>query len=365
MRYSHAAVLAALVVCAALVPAGVGAAAATTQENCSFPLTTTDATGTEVTVSERPDRVTTLTPSAAQTMWALDAQAQVVGMTRYAAYLDGASERANVSAGFATSIEAVIGTEPDLVLAPNVTRPETVTALRDAGITVFKFELASSLSDVRNKTTLIGRLTGNCAAAERTNAWMDANVEAAQEATADTPRPQVLYPAGGGYVANTNTFISGMIAVSGGVNAMAGTDFSAPYPLVSDEIIIEQDPEVLLVTSPNGYPVGEAPYASTSAGENNRTVYVDSNYLSQPAPLSVVYAVRNITRGLHPDAAASAAFVAKSEVTLATATATATGTPTATDDPTATPTESPGQPGFGAVTALVALAGVALLVRRE
>ncbi|MFC7177385.1 PGF-CTERM-anchored ABC transporter substrate-binding protein [Halosegnis marinus] len=363
MRHRTAATVAALVVLAALVPAGVGAAAATTQEDCAFPLTTTDATGTEITVEERPERITTLTPSAAQTMWALDAEAQVVGMTRYASYLDGAEDRTNVSAGFSTSVEAVIGTEPDLVLAPNVTRAETVTALRDAGVTVFKFELASSISDVRNKTTLIGRLTGNCAAAERTNAWMDANVEAAREATADVERPRVLYPLGGGYVANTNTFVSGMIEAGGGVNAMAGTNFSLAYPQVNDEVVLREDPEVLLTSSRSGYPVGEEPYASTTAGRNNRTVYVDNNYLTQPAPRSIVYGVRNITRGLHPDAAADAAFVAKDDVTLATATPTETASATA--DPTATPTDSPGQTGFGVAVAVVALAGAALLARRE
>jgi len=143
--------------------AGVGAASPTIQdEGCSFPYTATDASGQEVTIEQRPERVTTLAPSAAQTMWELDAQSQVVGVTKFALYLDGAESKANVSAEFGADVEAVIGTNPDLVLAPNVTSPETVRSLRDAGLTVFLFEGSSSIQDVRNKTTRIGRLTGNC-----------------------------------------------------------------------------------------------------------------------------------------------------------------------------------------------------------
>jgi len=59
----------------------------------AFPLTLTDATGTEVTLEERPERVTTTNPSAAQVMWELDAQEQVVGLTQFAHYLDGAESR--------------------------------------------------------------------------------------------------------------------------------------------------------------------------------------------------------------------------------------------------------------------------------
>ena len=45
------------------------AAAQQAGPDCSFPVTMTDATGTEITIDERPERVTTTNPSAAQTMW--------------------------------------------------------------------------------------------------------------------------------------------------------------------------------------------------------------------------------------------------------------------------------------------------------
>ena len=71
---------------------------ARTQADCGYPYSAEDATGTEVTLEERPERITTLNPSAAQTMWEIGGEDQVVGVTQYASYLEGADERTNVSA---------------------------------------------------------------------------------------------------------------------------------------------------------------------------------------------------------------------------------------------------------------------------
>ncbi|WP_255196565.1 PGF-CTERM-anchored ABC transporter substrate-binding protein [Halorarius litoreus] len=367
MRIRFSVVFATLVVLAALAPVGVAAAPAAQTADCSFPLTVTDASGTEMTLEERPGRVTTLNPSAAQTMWELDAQAQVVGRTTFAAYLDGADAKTNVSksGGFGVSVEKVIGTEPDLVLAPNTTSAETVTKLREAGLTVYLFSSARSIEDVAAKTTTIGRLTGNCEAAARTNAWMNANVEAAREATADRDRPGVMYPLGGGYVAGGETFITAMIDISGGTNVLAAENVTG-YPQLNDETVLELAPEVIITTDANRYLVGQEPYASTPAGENNRTVDVDVNYLNQPAPRSVVYATRNLTTGFHPDAEVE--WVAKSEISLATATASPSPTSESEmeSDTTQSPTPTDGSgAGFGLVAALLALVGLGLVRRTE
>ena len=352
------------------------AAAAQTEASCEFPLTATDATGTEVTLDERPERVTTLNPSAAQTMWEIGGREQVVGLTQFALYLDGADSRTNVSAaGFGVSVEKVVGTNPDLVLAPNASSPDTVQALRDAGLTVYHFRGSTSVEDVAAKTTLTGRLTGNCEGAAEANAWMNANVETAREATADADPVRVLYPLGGGYIAGSGTFITAMIETAGGTN-VAGERDLAGYPQINDEVVLELAPEYLVVTDYSSYLVGEEPYASTPAVENDDVVEVNRNWMNQPAPRSVVVGVRQLTEGFHPDAAANAEFETRAEAVSAMETP--TPTPTETADPTVdsptpaavddTPTESATEtsgPGFGVALAVLAVLGSALLARRD
>ncbi|PSQ06830.1 corrinoid ABC transporter substrate-binding protein [Halobacteriales archaeon QS_6_71_20] len=346
---------------------------ARTQADCGYPYSAEDATGTEVTLEERPERITTLNPSAAQTMWEIGGEDQVVGVTQYASYLEGADERENVSAaGFGVSVETVVGTNPDLVLAPNASSAETVQALRDAGVTVFHFPAATTIEDVREKTTRIGRLTGNCAGAAETNAWMDANVDAAAEATADVDDVRVIYPLGGGYVAGTETFIDAMVSVSGGANVAAERNLTG-YPQVNDEVVVELAPDYLVVTGFSAYLVGQEPYASTPAVENDDVVEVNRSWMNQPAPRSVVMGVRSLTEGFHPEAAAEAEFRSRQEVAASMETETATATETATPE-TTTQAESTrttdadgtstATPGFGVVAALFAVLSSALLARR-
>ncbi|QKY18925.1 ABC transporter substrate-binding protein [Halolamina sp. CBA1230] len=373
---------------AGVAPAGaVGAEAPTThavddaafqQEapECSYPFTATDATGTEVTVEEAPETVTTLGPSEAQTMWEIGGKEQVVGLGSNADYLAGADSRTNVSAsGFGYSTEVVVGTEADLVLAANIVPPETVTALRDAGMTVYKFRAASSIEDVANKTTLVGQLTGNCEGAAETNEWMTANVETAQDVTADVDRPELLVPLGASSLAGGGTFINSMVEAAGGTN-LAVEAFNSSYPYqVSDETIVELNPEMLVLQEGSEDLIDQQPYSVTTAGENDASVIVNGDYLSQPAPRSVVYTTRNLTEGFHPDAAASAEWTTRSDVSVesgtatATATATATGAVTETTEATQTTPETnttTEAPGFGAGAAVAALgAGAALLARRD
>jgi iron complex transport system substrate-binding protein len=319
-------------------------AAATTQQSgadCSFPVTLTDATGAEITIDERPDRVTTTNPSAAQTMWEIGGRDQVVGLSQYAAYLDGAESRTNVSAGFGVSVERVAGTNPDLVLAPNASDGD-VEPLRQAGLKVYHMREAKTVKDIAEKTTTIGRLTGNCQGAADTNTWMNANVDTVQRLTADIEdRPTVLYSLGGGYVAGGDTFINELFNVVGADNVVA-PEYTG-YPQLSDEEVLRLDPEVLVVTERTAGIASEEPFASITAGQTNTTVRVNVRDLNQAAPRSVVYVTRNLTRQLYfgPDAAASA-----------------TGT--------ATPTTTEGSgPGFTAVGAVVAALVATLLARRR
>ncbi|MFC7077196.1 PGF-CTERM-anchored ABC transporter substrate-binding protein [Haloarcula halophila] len=343
-------------------------AAGTTSTHCEFPVTMTDATGTEITIEERPERVTTTNPSAAQTMWEIGGRDQVVGLTQYASYLDGADQRTNVSASFGVDVEKVVGTNPDLVIAPNASAGD-VQALRDAGLTVYHLQAATDIDDIRQKTTTIGRLTGNCRGAEEANTWMDANVGAIQGLTADIEdRPRILYPLGSGFVAANNTFIDALFDIAGADN-VAARDHTG-YPQLSNEVLLQLDPEVIVVTRDPSI-ITQEPYASTTAGRNNATVALLTRNLNQPAPRSVVNTAHNLTEQLYPERYSSDTYVPRSAV-QSTPTATESQPITATPTPqvtTATDTDvsttSGSGPGFTAVTALVAVLASALLARRR
>lgn len=340
---------------------GVGAVGATTAttataENCTFPVTQTDATGTDVTVDEKPERVVTLSPSAAQTMWEIGAEEQVVGTTMHAHYLEGAEDRTNVSGEGQTYIntEVVVSLEPDLVLAPDVVADDTVTELRDAGLTVYKFGPATSLEDIYAATERTGELTGNCDSAEETVTWMQDEIGAVEEAVAGEDKPRVLYTFFG-WTAGEGTFIDTIIETAGGTNVAAEAGIDG-YAEISEETVVDQNPEWLVLNSDSPMVPDSEAYQNTHAVENDQTVTLDTNLLNQPGP-RVVYAVQTLAETMHPEAFDASSESTQQETTEDTETTAGTEETTDADqnEDDSPATETPGQPGFGVPAVVVAL----------
>ncbi len=376
-------------VAASSAPDGVVYGHADGTGDCSLPVSVTDATGTEVTIEGSPDSVVALGASTAQTIWELDAEETVVGVSQFATYLDGAEDAEVVTEGFPATIqtETVIDLDPDLVLAANVYPNESLQQLRDAGITVHKFEAAGSIEDVYEKTERIGHFVGDCEAANATVADMRGTVETVREAVSGEERPDVLYPQSGGFAPGPNTFIGGLIDAAGGANIVANANATSTYPQLSGEFIVEQDPEWLIVSAPPGQadadPTELAPDApalrNTTAWEEGNFVVVNTNNISQPAP-RIVSPLEEMAKAFHPEAYAETQVTATPTEPAGTGTSTEPGetitpteagettTPTepaGTGTSTATGTESPGLPGFGIGVAVVALLAVLVTMRRR
>ena len=308
------------------------------QANCSFPTTATDATGTEVTVEGEPEEVVALGASTAQTLWEIGAREKVTGMPvdSTTASLDGSENRTGIyqADGFTVATEQVIGLDADLVLAANVIPNETVTALREAGLTVFKFDPANSLSGVYEKTELMGQFVGACAEADRVVDAMQTRVETVRAAVGNETQPSALYLLSGGFVAGNGTFIGDLLRTAGAENLAANANISS-YQEISEEVIAERDPEWIVVSNRSFVPEGE-PWASTTAVEEEQVVVVSANNISQAAP-RVVLPLTDLARAFHPDAMAAATLTNTTiggatgnatpiEPTTAATTATETGT---------------------------------------
>ncbi len=322
-------------------------------ENCSFPVSKADATGTTVSLDTEPKRVVTLSPSAAQIMWEIGARDKVVGMTQYASYLEGADEKANVSSSGQSlvNVEKVVSLRPDLVLAPNSVPKQIVDKLRNAGLTVYYYRDATSIEDVYRDTTVTGHLAGACGGAQKTVSWMKKRINSVRQAVPDQERPDVLYLFYG-YTAGEGTFIDEIIRSAGGNNVAAEVGISG-YRKINKEVVVKQNPEWIVLNDNDPAVPDSTEYENLTAVRKNQTVVVPIEYMNQPAP-RVVYAITNLTKQFYPDAYSA---------TSTTIPRTTTETKTTTESEE-TATESPGQPGFGTTSVVVALLCALQLVRR-
>ncbi|WP_241430592.1 PGF-CTERM-anchored ABC transporter substrate-binding protein [Natronorubrum sulfidifaciens] len=288
--------------------AGIAApsAGSSTAAECSYPITETDATGTDVTLEDEPETVVTLTPSPAQTIWDIGADEKVIGLTKHAENLEGAEERTSVSTEAETiQPEVVVDLEPDLVLATDTSyvSEETIETLREAGLTVYYIPEATSLEEVRDRTQLIGSLVGACDGAAETVDWMDEELAVVDAAIDGEDQPDVLYTFFG-YTAGSGTFVHDVIEAAGGTNVAAEAGVEG-YHELNDEVVIDSDPD-WIITNTNSPEVPETPaYQSTTAVQNDQTVTININELNRPGPRTVD-AVTELADTFHPDAYAAA-----------------------------------------------------------
>ena len=349
-----------------------GSAALASQDACDFPVDIEDGTGTTVSLDEEPEDVVVLAASNAQHMWEIGAQDKVVGMpvNAFTAYLDGSEERTNVvdDRGFPVP-EEVIALEPDLVIAANIISEDTVTQLRDAGLTVYHSPLLTSVEDMYTEVETVGQLVGECEGATQTVEETRAQITEIENAVGDEESPTVFYNLGFPFTVGEGTLEHQLITKAGGENIALEANTSG-YFQISEEVIVENDPEWIITSEALGVPDSTAIQESTAV-EEGQIIEVNANFISQHGPRNVV-PLEQMAEAFHPEAMAALEETPTPTPTPEpTPTATPTPektpepTPTATATPTATdtPTADDDGAGFVAGAALLALLTVGLLAR--
>ncbi len=274
--------------------------------SCEFPVELEDASGETVVVEEEPERVVALQPNAAQHMWSIGAQEKVVGMpvNQFTAYLNGSENRTNVlnDEGFSDP-ETVVDLEPDLVLAPDIVPDETVETLRDANVTVYRYPLINSFEQMYATVEDVGLLVGEFESAAETTASVAGTIQAIEAAVEDEASPRVYYEFFQ-FTASPGTIDHEVITRAGGENIVQESDFDPAYGQLSDELLVERDPEWLVLQEGAPIPDSEA-LQQTTAVQEDQIIRIDSNFISQHGPRTLE-PLRTIAEALHPEAIESA-----------------------------------------------------------
>ncbi|WP_049890635.1 PGF-CTERM-anchored ABC transporter substrate-binding protein [Natrinema versiforme] len=303
MRRYLAVLLAVVLTVSAFAPAAAGQSndGGESTVDCEFPLEVTDATGETITLEERPESIVALQPSDAQTVFEIGAEDRLVGMPDNPATSDlELDDRTAVTDTYQLLPERVVDLDPDLVLAANSTDSENVAQLRNAGLTVYQFDDAASLDDVRDNVLTTGELTGECDGAEATVDWMDQQLEIVETALEDTERPLAYYAMGDGYTAGTGTFIHEAMTTAG-VENVAERAGIEDYGTINAETVVNENPDWIIYPDDREEPPIHQSVQATTASQEGNVLAVDANQISQPAP-GIVDAIVNIVETVHPDA---------------------------------------------------------------
>ena len=249
-----------------------------------------DDTGRSVAVPDRVHRVVSLAPNITNTVYALGAESDLVGITNFTFYPpEAARQKPSVGEVIQPSLEKIVALHPDLVLAlPPFNSAETIEGLQRLGLTVFLIN-SSDLSHIYQMIATVGRLLGR----DRESANLLAELHAressirAQSGRKDRPSVLLVVSIDPLITAGKNAFITEMISAAGARSVTE--DLSPDWLQVSIESILPKRSDYILLMK--GGPVRlqemqqRAGWSSLEAVRQGRIIFIDDR-IQLPSPVA-------------------------------------------------------------------------------
>jgi cobalamin transport system substrate-binding protein len=235
-------VLAAAGVAALALLTGSGGAAA----RADFPVTITASNG-KVTITKRPKRIVSLSPTATETLFAIGAGKQVIAVDDQSDYPKSAPKTS--LSGFTPNVEAIASYEPDLVVIAY--DPKDLSgALRKLGIPVVVHNAAQSFRGAYQQIRQLGLVTGQREGATRVVTRMRTQIAKIVKRSKDRARGLTVYHelSPDFYSATSRTFAGKVYSELGLENIADEADSGGTgYPQLSAEYIVSSSPDLIVL----------------------------------------------------------------------------------------------------------------------
>ena len=271
----------------------------------------TDGFGRSVTLAAPAQKIVSLAPSNTEILYAIGAGSEIIGRDDLSDFPPEVTNLPSVGGSMGNySMEEIAKLQPDLVLASELNTPEQIKSLEDLNIPVFVLTNPKKFEDLYQNLETVGTLSGHKSEAAKLSADLQVRQKAVTDALAGvTDRPKVFYELDASdpakpYTVGANTFIDILITMAGGANI--GASLQGDYPQISQEELLTQNPNIILL--------GDAAYGTTpeqvaarvgwsaiDAVQNDQVFAVDDNLVSRPGP-RLVDGLETLARLIHPEA---------------------------------------------------------------
>ena len=220
--------------------------ASPTAKEVVFPVTVTAANG-NVRIEKRPERIVSLSATATEMLFAIDAGDKVIAADEHSNYPPEAPTT-NLS-GFEPNVEAIAKFEPDLVVISDEPG-DLEKSLKALDIPVILAPAAQTLDDTYAQIEQLGVATGNVADAAEVVASIRSEIEGLVASVPDFQEPPTFYhELDQTYFSVTSeTFIGQIYSLAGLENiADEAKGAGSQYPQLSAEFIIKADPDIIFL----------------------------------------------------------------------------------------------------------------------
>jgi iron complex transport system substrate-binding protein len=254
-------------------------------------------------------RIISTAPSITETLFAMGLGPRVVGVTVYCNFPPEAATLPKIGTLLKPDPEAILALRPDLVVVQK--QPNNLPQQLDRLHIKYIVMDTSNLDMIYAGARVVGRATGESAAAERLISKMQTEMQAVAELVANKARPRVAFIVGhtagrleGMVAGSSKSYFSDLLNAGGGTNIFS--DVAAAYPKISLEQILSRDPDVILELSGESRPKQEEVVAlwqslpRLKAVAAKRVFALPSGPFVIPGPRAPE-AARLVLRLLHPE----------------------------------------------------------------
>lgn len=229
---------------------GIVAGPSPSDAAAGFPRTLTDSTGQALTLAAPPRRIVSQTLGTDEILFAICPRDRIVGLSalaRDAKYSNITREADASNIPKAYSPEDILRLKPDLIFVASYSRAETVELLRASGAPVFRFAAFERIEDLFDNVTIVGRATGEeAAAAALLTTARQRLVAARARVPAGQPAPRVLSLDSSNTTAGANTLFDDVVTHAGAINLAAEKGVKG-FGQVSSEQVLAWQPDYIVI----------------------------------------------------------------------------------------------------------------------
>lgn len=204
--------------------------------------------GDEVTIEARPERIVSLSPSATESLFAIDAGDQVVAVDEYSYYPEEAPVVEGLS-GHRPNVESVLTHDPDLVIVSD--EDDSLSQGMEAvGVPVLVLPAANDLGDAYAQIETLGAATGNVGDAAEVVKDMTTEIDEAIDSVPGELRDAGLkyyHEVSSDHYSVTDDTFLGAVYKEFGLTSIATGDTG--YPQLSAEAIVDADPDLIFLAN--------------------------------------------------------------------------------------------------------------------
>lgn len=246
-----------------------------------------DDLGYEFTFERTPVKVISLAPSLTESIYYLEADTNLIGVTSYCDYPERAKTKTNIGGMLDPNLEIITRLNPDLIFLTTEGNSQiTYKSLKDLGFKVFVLN-PKNIEGIESTLSKLNSIFRSKNGTERLNNFkkeiraINSKNKEREYAGFLSLKPLITF--------NKNTFLNDVFSKSGFNNIYANGKLD--YPSISDEDLIVRDPEYLFVFSNNNEESMnilkdeiKMKFGQLKSVKNNNYYILDESLFTRPGP---------------------------------------------------------------------------------